>query len=169
MNPPAHLRCREAHVIPGLARAQGQAGALAREPACRNKGSSITTLGGRIAASGKDANPFHEAFLMIVRDAVCVLPGVRDVIDDFLNANTVLHLGKDERSGTAHFACITSHDFEVGANGFCKIGFVDDKQIALGDARSALPRNFVPAGDVDDLDGKIGQLTAETGGEIIAA
>ena len=59
--------------------------------------------------------------------------------------------------------------FQIRPNGLGEIGFVDHQQIGLRNAGAAFARNFVAAGDVDDLDGVIGEFTAETGGQIVAA
>ncbi|HZO56638.1 MAG TPA: hypothetical protein VFB63_28270 [Bryobacteraceae bacterium] len=106
---------------------------------------------------------------MIVGDAASVLPGVSDMVDDFLDADGVLDLCENEGAGPTHSAGVASHDIEVGADGLGEIGFIDDKQVTLRDARAAFARNFVATRNVDNLDGEVGELAAEARGEIVAA
>lgn len=104
-----------------------------------------------------------------VGDTGGVLPCVEHMVDDFGQAESVFDLGEDDGTGAAHVACVAGHDFEVGADGWGEVGFVDDEQVALGEAGSAFAGDFVAAGDVDDLDGEVGEFAAEAGGEVIAA
>lgn len=105
----------------------------------------------------------------IVWDAQGVLPGVDDVGHDAVDAAAVFHLGEDERAFAAHLQRVSLHDREVRAHGGGEVDLVDDQEVALGDARPALARNLVTAGDVDDLDREVSQFPAEAGGEIIAS
>ena len=98
-----------------------------------------------------------------------VLPGVEDMVDDFVNANTVLYLCENERAGAAHPFRITRHDIEVCADGLGEVSLVDDKKVALRDSWSAFARNLVAACDVDHLDGVVGEFAAEARGEIVPA
>jgi len=50
-----------------------------------------------------------------------------------------------------------------------QVRFVDDQQIGLRDAGAAFSRNFVAAGNVDDLDCVIRQFAAEARGQVVAA
>ena len=50
-----------------------------------------------------------------------------------------------------------------------QVGLVDDEQIALGDARTALAWDLVAAGHVDHVDRVVDQLAAVLGGEVVAA
>jgi hypothetical protein len=51
----------------------------------------------------------------------------------------------------------------------CEIDFVDYQKIGSCDARSALGRNFVTCGDVNDINCQIGQLRRKCRGKIVAA
>ncbi len=52
---------------------------------------------------------------------------------------------------------------------FGDVDFVDDQQVGFGDARAAFAGDFVAGGDVDDVQGEVGQFRAEGGGEVVAA
>lgn len=90
------------------------------------------------------------------------------MIDDPIEADIVFHLREDVRPVAAHFFGVPFHDGEVCADGGGQVGFVDDEEVGLGDAGAAFARDFVAAGDVDHLDGEVGQLAAKAGGEVIA-
>jgi hypothetical protein len=98
-----------------------------------------------------------------------VLPGVDDVIDDVFGAKAVPGLSEEEWTRAAHFDGVVFHDVEVGADGRSQVGFVDDEEVALGDARATFARDFVAAGNIDDLDGEVSEFAAVTRGQIVAA
>ena len=104
----------------------------------------------------------------VVGDAEGVLAGVEDVGDDTVHADGAFHLGEDVGSLAAHLQRVAFHDGEVGADRGGEVDFVDDQEVALGDAGAAFARDFVAAGDVDDLDGEIREFPAEAGGEVVA-
>jgi hypothetical protein len=98
-----------------------------------------------------------------------VLPGVNNVANDVIDAHAVFCLSENERAGASHFDGIAFHHVEVGADGGPEIGFVDDQKIALGDAGAAFARDFIAAGDVDHLDGEVGEFATVAGGQVVAA
>jgi len=49
------------------------------------------------------------------------------------------------------------------------VDLVDDQQIGLGDAGAAFAGDFVAGGDVDHVEGEVGQFRAEGGGKVVAA
>src|SRR5512140_1003847 len=98
-----------------------------------------------------------------------VLPGVEHVSDDLIHAYAVLDLGKQEGAVASHAPGITVHHGKIGADGGRQVGLVDHEQVGLSDPRAALARDLIAAGNIYDLDGVIGQFTAETGGQVIAA
>lgn len=104
-----------------------------------------------------------------VGDAEGVLSGVEDVIGDAIDADGAFDLGEDVGAVAAHPEGVAFHDGEVGADRGREVDFVDDQEVALGDARAAFAGDFVAACDVDHLDGEVGQFPAEAGGEVIAA
>ena len=61
------------------------------------------------------------------------------------------------------------HHFQVGTHVGGQVGFVDDKQIAFGDARAAFTGNFFARGHVDHINRQIAQFGAEGGGQVVAA
>jgi hypothetical protein len=94
---------------------------------------------------------------------------MKNLPHDFINANTVFDLRKNKWAVTAHSFGVTFHDFEIGAHCVGEIGFVDDEQIGLSNARTALTGNLVAPRNIDDLDGEIGKFATETSGQIVAA
>ena len=98
-----------------------------------------------------------------------VLPGVEDVGDDVIHARAMLDLGEDDRAGTTHGVSVAFHYAEIGAHGGGQIGLVDDQEVGLSDPGTAFAWDLIAAGDIDDINGVIGQLAAEVRGEVIAA
>jgi len=101
--------------------------------------------------------------------AARVPPGVEHVLDDLVHACAPGHLREDEGPVAAHPPGVAVHDGEVGADREREVGLVDDEEVGLRDAGPALARDLVAAGDVDDVDGVIGQLPAEVRGQVVAA
>ena len=106
--------------------------------------------------------------VVVVRNALGVLPSVAEVGDDGFHADAVLYLGKNEGAGDANHVSVAFHDGEVGADAGGEVGFVDDEEVGLGDAGSALAGEFVAAADINYLDGEIGEFAAEAGGKVVA-
>jgi hypothetical protein len=98
-----------------------------------------------------------------------VLPGVQGVMKDLAQACAVLYLGENKRTVTTHQASVTLHDLEVRADRLGEISFVDHEEVGLRNAGTAFARNFVAAGDIDNIDSVIGKFTTEMGGQIIPA
>jgi hypothetical protein len=78
--------------------------------------------------------------------------------DDEVQAFAFFEIGHDERPCAAHPACVGVHFFQRSADMGRQIDLVDDKQIGSGDAGTALGRDFIAGGDVDDIDREIGEL-----------
>jgi len=106
---------------------------------------------------------------MRMSDAAGVLPGVQQLGGDLVHTGAVLDLGENKRAGPAHLSGVALHHRQIGADGRRQIGFVDDEKIGLGDAGAAFARDFVAAGDVNNIDGVVRQLAAEMRGQIITA
>ena len=102
-------------------------------------------------------------------DAGRMLPGVKDVADDVVDADAMFNLGEDEGAGAPHLAGVAGHDVEVGAYGWGEVGLIDDEQVALGEAGAAFAGDFVAASHVDHLDRVIGEFAAEAGSEVVAS
>lgn len=94
---------------------------------------------------------------------------LQDEADDGLQPYPVVQVGKDEGAVAAHFLGVPLHDFQGGVDVFGDVDFVDDQQVGFGDAGAAFPGDFVAGGDVDDVQGKVGEFGAECGGEVVAA
>ena len=96
-----------------------------------------------------------------------------DVGDDFGQAGLGFEVGHDEGfeafGGGAHAGGVGMHHIEVGADVGGEVGFVDDEEVALGDARAAFAGDFFAGGDVNDVDGEVGEFGAESGGEVVPA
>lgn len=105
---------------------------------------------------------------MIVRDAQRVLPGVDDIVSNLHHTLAMFHLREDERPVSAHPPGVPLHHVQICANRGGQVGFIDDKQITLSDARASFARDLVAPGDIDHLDGVIGQFATEAGGQIVA-
>ena len=106
---------------------------------------------------------------MRMRNTSRVLPGMNDVIDHVTNAFIMLRLGEDNRTVPSHSFCIAFHYAQVCANSRCEVGLVDHKKIGLRETGTTFSGDFITSGNIDHLDRKISQLTAEAGGQIIAA
>ena len=89
----------------------------------------------------------------------------RDLIDAFAFAQ----IGEHERPLPPHPLGVALHHFERGADVGREVDLVDDEEIGAGDAGAALPRDLLAGGDVDHVEGEVGELRREGGGEIVAA
>src|ERR1700746_2241976 len=69
----------------------------------------------------------------------------------------------------SHFPRVALHDFERGTHVRSKINFIYYKQVRASDSGTALARNLIALGDVDDVDPDVDELGAERGCKIIAA
>src|ERR1700719_83145 len=86
-----------------------------------------------------------------------------------LDAGAGLQIREHERPLASHQLRIARHHAEARSHVIGQIDLVDDQQVGSGDARTALPRNLVTGGDVDDVDRRLHQFRAEARGEIVAA
>ena len=78
-------------------------------------------------------------------------------------------IGRQNRPTLAHRARFLKHGVEIDADKRRKIDLVDHQKVAAQHARSALARNVVAAGDIDDENPPIDQIEREGRGEIVAA
>ena len=82
-----------------------------------------------------------------------------DVGDDFGEAGLGFEVGHDEGfeafGGGAHAGGVGVHHVEVGADIGGEVGFVDDEEVAFGNAGAAFAGNFFASGYVDHVDGEI--------------
>ena len=76
---------------------------------------------------------------------------------------------EDDGPALAHASGVARHHLEARADVRRQVDLVDDEQIALRDARAALARDLVAAGDVDDVDREVDELAAVLRGEVVAA
>ncbi len=106
---------------------------------------------------------------MLVREAQGVLPGVEEVIEDGLHPRAVFDRGEDKGAVAPHATRVAIHHLKIGAHLGGEVDLVDDQEIRLGDAGSALARNLITAGDVDDLDGEVCEFPAETSSQVVPA
>lgn len=58
-----------------------------------------------------------------------VLPGMKDMPDDFIHPHAEFHLCKNKRPVAAHLLGVTFHHLQIRANRLREIGFVDDQQV----------------------------------------
>ena len=78
-------------------------------------------------------------------------------------------IGEDERPVATHLAGVAVHHVEVGADVRGEVDLVDEQQVRAGNDGAAFAGDFVAGGNVDDVDGEVGQLRAEGGGQVVAA
>src|SRR5581483_10522841 len=90
------------------------------------------------------------------------------VLRDVRHAGAVFDLREEEGAVASHPGGVPPHDFQVRSDGSGEVGFVDNEQVGLGDARAAFARDFVAASDVNDVNSVIGQFAAEMGGQVVA-
>ncbi len=106
-------------------------------------GQHLTCAGGQTSVG---------AALLFVLTPPCLQHAFRDRVDPA----AVLDLCENKRSLAAHPPAVAIHRLQVSADCRGQVRLVDHQQIRLGDAWSALPRNLVAAGHVDDVDRIIG-------------
>ncbi len=96
-----------------------------------------------------------------------------DVGDDVGQAGLGFEVGHDKGfeafGGGAHAGGVGVHHVEVGAHMGGQVGFVDDEEIAFGNAGAAFARDFFASCHIDHVDGEVGQFGAEGGGQVVAA
>jgi len=96
-----------------------------------------------------------------------------DVSDDVGQAGLGFEVGHDEGfeafGSGAHAGGVGVHHVEVGADVGGQVGFVDDEEVAFGDAWAAFAGDFFAGGHVDHVDGEVGEFGAEGGGQVVAA
>src|SRR5438552_16645366 len=86
-----------------------------------------------------------------------------------VGAGSIAKVGEDEGSIAPHPLGVPLHHGEIGADVGREVDLVDDEQIGAGDAGPALARDLVPFGYVDDIDGRVHELRAEGGGEVVSS
>lgn len=88
-------------------------------------------------------------------------------------ASERLQVGHDKWFETqgigAHTAGVGFHHIQVRADVWGQVGFVDDEQVALGDARATFAGDFFARSHVNHVDGEVAELGAEGGGQVVAA
>ena len=63
----------------------------------------------------------------------------------------------------AHLSGVALHHVQVGPDVGCEVGLVDDEEVGAGDARAAFAGDLVPCGDIDDVNGQVGEFRTESG------
>src|SRR5687767_644809 len=81
-------------------------------------------------------------------------PRAEEVRDHVVDAVADVRACEDDGPALAHALGIALHDVEARADVRCEIDLVDDEEIALRHSGTAFARDFVTAGDVDDVDGE---------------
>src|SRR4051794_27292052 len=94
---------------------------------------------------------------------------LRGPLDYVVETLLRFQVGKYEGPFASHLASVAIHYFEGSADVRRKVGLVDDQQIGTHDSRTAFSRDLVARGYVDDIDGGVGKIRAEGGGEIVTA
>src|SRR5690606_18950594 len=87
---------------------------------------------------------------------------------DAVRADAAADICKDVGPFAAHALRVGFHHTEIGTDERREIDLVDDKEIGPGNARAALARDLLAAGDVDDVDRDVGKFRRERRGEVAA-
>ena len=95
--------------------------------------------------------------------------GCLDEGDDAVEAVAAAHVGEDVGALAAHALRVRLHHLEIGADIRREVDLVDDEKVGAGDAGAAFPRHLLAAGDVDNVNGEVGELRREGGGEVVTA
>ena len=84
-------------------------------------------------------------------------------------ATSVAQRDRGHRQLAAALGGLADHPLDVGADVRREVGLVDRQQVGAGDARAALARDVVAAGDVDHEDLHVGERGGEDRGQVVAA
>lgn len=105
----------------------------------------------------------HPLFLCTAR-----LPSAQYQVNDVINAHILLYLGENGWPPFPHLPRIPLHDAQIGTHGFGQVRLIDDQQVALRDARAALPGDLVTTADINHVNDEIGQFSRVVGGQVVA-
>src|SRR5262249_26443505 len=89
--------------------------------------------------------------------------------DHLLQACATFEVREEEWAFTAHHPGVAGHDVEARTDVRGEVGLVDHEEIRTGHARTPLTRDLVAPGDVDHIDGRVHELGAEAGRQVVAA
>src|SRR6202790_1020090 len=92
-----------------------------------------------------------------------------DKTDDTVETLALPEIGHDKWAFPAHPSRVGIHLVQRCADMRREVDLVDDEKIRPDDAGAALGGDLVAGGDVDHVDGEIGQFGREGGREIVAA
>src|SRR4051812_12861132 len=95
--------------------------------------------------------------------------GLLDEARHRLDALARAQIREHERPPAPHPPGVLLHDGEARADMRREVDLVDDEKVGAGDPGTALARDLLAAGDVDDVDRQVGELGREGRGEVIAA
>src|SRR5215204_566017 len=114
----------------------------------------LRAAGSRASASGRlDGEPAR--LLDEARHGLDALPGAQ--------------IREHEWARAPHPPRVLLHDGEARADMRREVDLVDDEKVGAGDPGTALARDLLAAGDVDDVDRQVGELWREGRGEVVAA
>src|SRR3954467_7359888 len=105
--------------------------------------------------------PTLSSSLLYFTDFSQFVPGKRSLsrvqyrASDFCDSLPMGALREHDRAGASHPPSVGLHYRKICADERRKIGLVDHQEIRQRDARPALARHLVPAGDVDHIDGVV--------------
>ena len=92
-----------------------------------------------------------------------------NVFDDLIHSDSRIGAREQKWPVSAHQSRIAFHNAQIRADRRSKIDLVDHQQIGLRDARAAFARDFIAAGDINNVNRKISQLAAEMSGKVVPA
>src|SRR4051812_22108431 len=95
--------------------------------------------------------------------------GVQDRLRDLRDSLPMGALCEHDGAGTSHPPSVGLHYRKICADQRREVGLVDHEEVRQRDSGPALARHLVPSGDVDHIDGVVGELAAVLRGEVVAA
>src|SRR4051812_16980650 len=95
--------------------------------------------------------------------------GVQDRLRDLRDSLPMGALCEHDGAGTSHPPSVGLHYRKICADQRREVGLVDHEEVRQRDPGPALARHLVPSGDVDHIDGVVGELAAVLRGEVVAA
>jgi len=94
--------------------------------------------------------PVHQRNLCAVSPSSEEQSIVRNAIDHRLNALSTAAIGEQHRFAIARGEALALHGVNIGPDIRSEVDLVDDQEIAIDDSGTALARDIVAVGDIND-------------------
>src|SRR4029077_11620810 len=88
---------------------------------------------------------------------------------NFFHSDAFPDIGKHEGANAPHLSRVPIYDFQTCAHHRLQIDLVDDQKVGSGYSGASLAEDFVSGGDIDDIDGEVGEFRTESRGQIVSA